>query len=233
LGYGAQVTIGGQSVKITRIPTYLCPSEVNDRLRVNATTGAAEHYPINYGGNLGIWFVWDPATGRGGEGAFYPNSKLKSGSFTDGLSKTLAFAEVKAYNPYFRNAAQANPAMPTSPAAVCGLGGEFKQDSGHTEWTDARVHQTGFTATFTPNTKVECDQGGVKYNVDWNNQQEGKSATVPTYAAVTPRSYHSGIVNAAMMDGSVQRISDSVDLNAWRALATRNGNEPAAGTALQ
>jgi prepilin-type N-terminal cleavage/methylation domain-containing protein len=225
LSYSAQITIEGQNVKTTRIPTYMCPSEVNDRMRVNATTGVAEYYPINYVANLGVWFVWDPATDRGGEGAFYPNSKLRPGNFTDGLSKTLAFAEVKAFNAYYRNAAQTNPSMPTSPSAVCGLGGEFKADSGHTEWTDARVHQTGFTATFTPNTKVECMQSGVLHNVDWSNQQEGKSATVPTYAAVTPRSYHGSIVNAAMMDGSVQRISESVDINAWRAAATRSSGE--------
>ncbi|NNJ26061.1 DUF1559 domain-containing protein [Alienimonas chondri] len=39
------------------------------------------------------------------------------------------------------------------------------------------------------------------------------------------RSDHSGGVNAAMADGSVQFISDSIALETWQALCTRNGGE--------
>jgi len=53
------------------------------------------------------------------------------------------------------------------------------------------------------------------------NQQEGKSDTVPAYAAVTARSYHGGGVNVAMMDGSVPWFIDEVNLGVWRAYSTR------------
>ena len=62
-------------------------------------------------------------------------------------------------------------------------------------------------------------------DVDWTNQQEGKSATVVTYAAVTARSYHSGVVNTVMMDGSVHAVADSIQLDVWRGMATRAGGE--------
>src|SRR5262249_44619891 len=145
------------------------------------------------------------AAGKGGDGAFYPNSKLKPGSFSDGLSKTIAFAEVKSFQPGFQNAKKMTVTPPATPADVCGLGGTFKAEYAHVEWTDGKMKETGFTAYFPPNTQALCDQTGTKYDTDWVNS--GESATVtdpPTYAVVTSRSYHKGLVNITLMDGSVR-----------------------------
>jgi prepilin-type N-terminal cleavage/methylation domain-containing protein/prepilin-type processing-associated H-X9-DG protein len=38
-----------------------------------------------------------------------------------------------------------------------------------------------------------------------------------------PSSYHSGIVNVAMLDGSVQTISSDVDVDVWTNMGTRDG----------
>lgn len=214
---------GGGPLSARRIPTYLCPSEINDRVRLKQ--GVPVHYPINYAVNLGVWFVFDPITKRGGRGAFYPYCGLKHQQFVDGLSATLCAAEVKAYTPYFRNAAHSNPSLPTDPAKLAALGGQFKSSSGHTEWVDGRSHQTGFTTVFQPNTVVAHSRGGTQYDVDWTNQQEGKSDTVATYAAVTARSHHVGVVIAVMMDGSVRQFNNGIDSPVWRALSTRNGRE--------
>ena len=140
-----------------RVPTFICPSEQRDQARMSGTE--AVHYPLNYGINLGVWFVYDPATQQGGPGTAYPNSKLSAGNFGDGLSYTLGFAEVKAWQPYYRNGG-GSPTTPPAAADVAGLGGEFKANSGHTEWVDGRAHQTGFTTTFTPNTVVPATSGG-------------------------------------------------------------------------
>ena len=223
LPYGDAAATGGMPISSMRIKTFLCPAEVLDEVRTK--NGAAVHYPLNYGVNMGEWFVYDPASGQGGNGSFYPHKGLSTRDFTDGLSHTLAAAEVKAYNPYYRNAALTNPSIPLTPQSVCSLGGTFKTNSGHTEWVDGRVHQIGVTSVFTPNTQVICPISGVQHDVDWTNQQEGNSATVRTYAAVTARSHHPGVVNALMMDASVQSFSDSIDLSTWRALSTRNGQE--------
>ena len=207
-----------------RIPTFLCPSERRDEVRLSS--GIETHYPLNYAMNLGVWFVWDPATGQGGEGAFYPESNLRASEFRDGLSYTLCAAEVKAWTPYYRNAGlAADPGIPATPSDVCGLGGDFKSNSGHTEWVDGRAHQVGFTSTFRPNTEVLCDDNGTTYDVDWTNQQEGKSTTAATYAAVTARSYHEGGVNVALMDGSVRWFGDDISLGVWQAYSTRDGGE--------
>lgn len=207
-----------------RVPVYVCPSEIQAEPRLQ--NGQPVHFPINYGVNLGVWFVYDPVTQRSGDGAFRPYRSTTPAEFVDGLSQTLAAAEVKAYTPYYRNAGLTPPPQDlTDPAAICTLGGDFKTNSGHTEWVDGRAHQTGITAMFPPNTRVLCTLGGVAYDVDWNNQQEGKSATVPTYAAVTARSYHTGVVNTLLMDGSVRNVSNTVAIGVWRAMATRAGNE--------
>lgn len=240
LSYNLATLPDGTLIRSLRLAPYLCPSEINDVVRTNSS-GEPIHYPISYGANLGVWFVWDPATNRGGDGAFHPNSKLSPASFIDGLSNTLCFAEVKAYQPYVRNAGiEPAPTIPSLPTEIAPLGGDAKlgqqlmKNTGHTEGVDGRAHQSGFTATFTPNTKVEYthSDGGL-YDIDWTNQQEGVSPTAHTCAAVTSRSYHPGIVNASLMDGSVRSFSDTIDLQVWRALATRAGQEIVPGEVLQ
>lgn len=145
------------------------------------------------------------------------------------MSNTLGIAEVKAYTPALRsggNPNYANAAMPSSPADVIALGGIFKAESNHTEWVDGKIHETGFTALFPPNTKVACNFGGVDYDVDFVTDSEGNAGGRWTYAAVTSRSYHSGgIVNVMFMDGSVRSASSKIAQNTWRALGTRNGGE--------
>jgi hypothetical protein len=214
----------GQQIPLSalRMPTYLCPSEIRDETRYSK--GKPVHYPINYAVNQGIWFTFDPSRPRGGDGAFFPGRGLRPAEYQDGLSNTIAAAEVKAWNPYFRNAGLASPTIAQA-ADLCSLGGQFKANSGHTEWVDGRVHQIGFTSTFTPNTAVHCVVGGEVFDVDWTNMQEGKSDSISTYAAVTARSYHAQGVQTLLMDGSVRFTPDSIDLSVWRFLSTRDQGE--------
>jgi len=213
--------------KVLRIPPYLCPSEVNDRVRKDSA-GTPIHYPLNYVMNMGVWFVYNANNDRIGDGMFGPNQFLGQGDVLDGTSNTLCAAEVKAYTAYYRDSGSVPPTIPADSSALCGVG-SFKSNSGHTEWVDGRVHQTGFTAVFTPNTEVACVESGITYDIDWTSFREGKSpgppSANPTFAAVTARSYHPGIVNVVLMDGSVRPVSQDVTLTVWRALATRAGGE--------
>jgi len=221
--------VSASSASTIRIANYLCPSEVNDTIRLGGTTPV--HYPINYGLNMGVWLVYDPAEKRPGLGAFGPNSEFRARSFSDGLSHTLCVAEVKAYTSYFRNAQSANPSPAETPEEICTyggqprMGGDLMDNIGHTEWVDGQVHQTGFTTTFTPATKVACEHLGVPYDVDWTNASEGSTQTEPTYAAITARSYHPSGVHVLMMDGSAHAVQTTIDLPVWRAMATRAGGE--------
>ena len=220
-----------------RIPVYLCPSEANDRVRTK--NGRPFSFPHTYGFNAGTWFVYDQATGAGGDGVFFPNSNLKVGQVSDGMSKTLCAAEVKAFTPYMRNTSDPGGSYPATsppetPAIVARLavGGDAKLGpdtnscTGHTEWPDGRVHHTGFTATFPPTTRVPFTKDGREYDIDYNSRQEGNSDSIKTFAAITSRSYHNGVVNAALLDGSVHAFAAGIDQAVWRALSTRAGGEP-------
>jgi prepilin-type N-terminal cleavage/methylation domain-containing protein/prepilin-type processing-associated H-X9-DG protein len=228
--WDAQVNTG---VPTMRTAVFVCPSEIHDQVRVDAS-GNPYTYPQNYGFNFGTWLVYDPAKDRGGDGAFHVNSRLTPAFITDGLSNTLAAAEVKAFTPYFRNTTDPGPTVPTTPAQIAAqapgaqfkLGPDTNDNTGHTEWGDGRVHHSGITTVFTPNTHVAyLHSDGRTYDVDYNSQQEGRSATQPTYAAVTARSYHPGTVNTLLLDGSVRSISETIERAAWRALGSRDGGE--------
>jgi len=228
----ATIYVGDQPRKISsfRVPTYLCPSEIRDEQRMGSS--GPENYPINYAYNAGVWFVFDANDQSVGQGMFTVGRARRFRDCLDGLSNTLAFAEVKAFTPYYRDVALPGKLdMPTGPTDICLLGGSFKQDTGHTEWVDGRVHQTGFTTTFPPNQKILCVESGAEYDVDFNNFREGKSFSgtpIPrTYAAVTSRSYHTGGVTVAMMDGSVHFVTESIDRQLWQDLSTRAGREVA------
>ncbi|MEL7498428.1 MAG: DUF1559 domain-containing protein [Planctomycetota bacterium] len=228
IGYNdqPQINLGGElkNLPSARVPVYLCPNEINDSVRTK--NGVEIHYPLNYAANAGTWMVFEPTSRQAGNGALTTIRNISLSTFTDGTSNTTLYSEVKAYNPYFRNAAiPGDVAMPVDPLMVASLGGDFKQNSGHTEWVDGRCHQTSFTATFGPNTKVPYSEGDQTYDIDWTNQQEGKSREITTFAAVTSRSYHPTGVNTVRADGSVHFVSNQIDLFSWQALATRNGGE--------
>ena len=212
-----------------RVPVFYCPSDPNGDRGRDPGKGKVRLYPTNYGFNYGTWFVFDPTSNVGGDGAFFPNANLGFKSFIDGTGATLMAAEVKAWTPYLRNGGPPTTEVPMSVAdvqAAAATGSQFK-NTGHTEWPDGRVHHTGFTTTLTPNTRVPYVKDGEEFDIDYNSWQEGKNGISgsPTYAAITTRSFHPGLVNVMLMDGSVRSMSNEIDLSTWRALGTRTGRE--------
>jgi prepilin-type processing-associated H-X9-DG protein len=146
------------------------------------------------------------------------------------MSNTLGIAEVKGYTVRVGGSSNTTvyaspPPPPASPADLAGFGlasvDPTKQT--HVEWVDGKVHETGFTAAFPPNTLAALANGGTTYDVDFITATE--SGIGDTYAAVTARSYHPGGVNAVFMDGSVRFVRNSIPQANWRALATRAGGE--------
>jgi prepilin-type N-terminal cleavage/methylation domain-containing protein len=217
---------GDTGVPTMRVPTYLCPDEINDLVRVDAS-GNPRVYPLTYGFNMGTWLIYDPVNGKPGDGPFFVNSRVRPVAVRDGTSNTLCATEVKAFTSYIRNTADPGPLPPLDPAFFAGFSGQLKlgpnlqDNTGHTEWPDGRVHHSGITTVFTPNTFVAWEYDGRTYDIDFNSVQEGKRSDQSTYAAITARSYHKGgVVNIARLDGSVDAIQDAIDLDVWRQLGT-------------
>ena len=210
-----------------RVAIFMCPSDIKDELVVNDD---GEHWPLSYALNQGTWFIYDPANLKGGDGAFAVNTPFRISSFRDGLSNTLGLAEVKASTAFLREGGNPNvpsAPVPTSPAQVITYGGWLDPDGGHTQWIDGNVAQTGFTTVFTPNTAVPfTDVDGTSYeSINFITVTENSMPNTLTYAAVTSRSYHPGVVNVSFMDGSVRTVGNDIALDVWRALGTRSGGE--------
>jgi len=220
-----------------RVPIYACPSDPKGTtIRDTGLTGNASNiflYPTTYGFNFGTWFVYDPVTNQGGDGITFPNSSFGFAAVSDGSSNTLFASEVHAWQAYTRNGGPPTTATPTLPSEVAVIADSGLKDrifadgtgSGHTEWANGHCHHSGFTTTLTPNTKVPYTFNGVIYNIDYNSRQEGTSTTRPSYAVLTSRSFHVGMVNSAFLDGSVRNTNNEVDLITWRALGTRAKGE--------
>lgn len=213
-----------------RIASYVCPTEVNDKPRIK--DGEPYVYPITYGFNMGSWLIHDPVSGEVSDGAFRVNQAVRTRDVRDGLSNTLCASEVKAFTPYIRNATTIDPTYPTDEDHFLGvsvnsykLQGPNGENTGHTVWPDGRVHHTGFTTVYTPNTVVPYVYDGVEYDIDFNSWQEGKHLTNATYAAVTSRSYHPSGVNTLMLDGAVEYRSNFISHEIWQAMGTTGGEE--------
>jgi prepilin-type N-terminal cleavage/methylation domain-containing protein len=212
-----------------KVPVYSCPSDPGSDRSRDPGGGRAILFPTTYGFNFGTWFVWNPVTQQGGDGATFPNARLGFRDFTDGTSSTLLTAEVKAWTPYRRNGGPPTTVAPVTSAeaaVIVASAPDFK-DTGHTEWPDGRVHHQGMTTTLVPNSVVPCTNGGQTFDCDFNSWQEGRNGVngQPTCAIITSRSYHTGLVQVALVDGSARAISNTIDFNVWRALGTRGGGE--------
>ena len=218
-----------------RVPVYVCPSDPkSDRARDTGTNGIFL-MPTCYGFNFGTWLIFNPATGAGGDGICFPNSRIRMADITDGTSNTLMASEVHAWTAYTRNGGPPSTAVPNDAATVAvyaatGIKDRIlpatKDGTGHTEWANGHSHHSGFTTTLVPNSNVVFIDNGVIYNnTDYASRQEGSHTTSVSYSALNSRSYHTGIVQSALCDGSVRVFSSNMSLPVWRSLGTRGNGE--------
>ncbi len=226
--YGSQdpTLFPSGSVATLRVDILQCPSDPNVKQRVTSG-GVAEHFPLCYGFNVGHFFVYDPVAKTDGGGAFGFNQRHKLSAYTDGLSKTLAMSEIKAFQPCFRDTNQpSSTTPPASPGDARGqLAGGSWSELGHTEWVCGRAIHNGFTTTFPPNTVITTsEKPGI--NVDLTSSRENVNQTAATYAIIPARSHHQGIVGALLLDGSVHSVANDIDATVWKALGSRAGGEP-------
>lgn len=216
--FGKQPGIGA-----TKLPIFVCPSE--GTVKPHEADGR-KFYPTSYGFNSGLWATFDPAT-NASAGVFGTNREVRI--IRDGASNTLAMAEVKTFQPALvdgKNPNVPSAPVPASPGDIAAFGGTFTR-TGHTAWVDGAVHQTGFTTTFGPNTSVPYTSGGKTVDVDFTSMREGAGPdpAAITFAAITSRSYHEGVVIVLLLDGSVRGAGNSIDLSIWRALGTGSDDD--------
>ena len=136
-------------------------------------------------------------------GVFYANSSTRLGEIKDGTSNTLLFSEVK----------------------IRGKKGDDGWGGGGGYWGGGQHAAFGFTTMETPNTSL-ADRVWRCKDVSFPGSpclSVGDDINKTVFA----RSYHSGGVNAAMVDGSVRFVSENIALSPWKAMGSRDGNEVA------
>jgi prepilin-type N-terminal cleavage/methylation domain-containing protein/prepilin-type processing-associated H-X9-DG protein len=150
---------------------------------------------------------------RGGKGG-----AVKIGGITDGTSNTAMFAEIRRSLEFVANSP--NRVSPWDALRVTSLRDangpvpppECGGDTGTVlRYTGLQYHRYFATTSIYSHTKRPNDPVG-----DCTDANAGH---------ITARSAHSGGVNVALCDGSVQFIRDSIDIRAWRAMGTRGGGE--------
>ncbi len=213
-----------------RVGTYLCPSEVyTDRGNDGYNT-----YAVNYAWNSGTWWPrtksWDGLFGRtyDDDATVQPfqATNITFASIVDGTSNTLLAAEV-ANGPLNAGAARtrvsdcyqvtlsntmtvqeataaANSVNWSTEAIPWSGGWRFK---GY-PWVEASMWRSWFNSIRTPNQTCASDE-----NTSW------------WYIMKPASSYHPGVVNAALADGSVKAFKESVSQMVWMGLSTRAGGE--------
>ena len=225
---------------------FICPSSgISVSSKPENRTGFT-NYRFNQGDNPGAWR--DDHRVRG---PFGKRVRHTFGAVTDGLSNTLAFSEkaidvyggtslnVKVQAATYSNRADGGFTVDgLVDRRVCNgsaVGGEYQFNIGGMvngfgyrwgwQWAGGHWYHIGFTTTLPPNAP-SC------YNRATNYQ-----------AMFAATSFHTGGVNAAMMDGSVRFVSETVDsgtahafptpdapsgrspFGVWGALGSRGGGE--------
>ena len=87
--------------------------------------------------------------------------------------------------------------------------------------------QTGMSTAFPPNTPAIMVSGPISVDVDFTEHSFGdkRPTNLSCAGTVTAHSFHTGIANMLLMDGTVRSASNQTDLKIWRAFGTRAGGE--------
>jgi prepilin-type N-terminal cleavage/methylation domain-containing protein/prepilin-type processing-associated H-X9-DG protein len=196
----------------TRIPTLTCPSDepqidVGKEPGRAGTLGTFHNYVANYGNTNHIgrdhlgpanpaYVKYSPGPFLGDDWHVKHSHVVKFKEITDGLSNTMLASET-----------------------IQGRDGDLH---GFTWWGWAAA----FEAFAVPNsTEPDYMQNGDSCNMLNVENPPCLAQTAVNIMKAAARSRHVGGVNVAMCDGSVRFVSDSVDLSAWRAAGTIQGEE--------
>jgi prepilin-type processing-associated H-X9-DG protein len=200
---------------VTSINGLICPS---DSYNPTPLYGAQ----TNYMADMGSGIVWQSAMFAPNtslpmpSGVFYGNSATRLAEITDGLSNTGFYSE--------RIVGDGTTGV-ISPIA------DVFFDPGAPVTPDDAMAQCQALNIYNPANQIPMIMG-----VPWiDGQHITLHVTTPNTrscgffivnrAVMPPSSKHAGGVNLLLGDGSVKFIKDSVSLQTWRALGTRNGGE--------
>ena len=169
------------------VPTFICPSDPANPKNENGSSLTNEQgFHGNYvllGGN-DFFNAGGPAKSTDLNGLFFVDSKLRMADITDGTSNTLFASEI----------------VLVKDGAV-GSGQEDIRGRYH------NVRHAGalFSTKYPPNTNQPD-----RHNFCLNTVKKAPCTSTGSNVIVSARSYHSGIVCAALADGSVSNMANNI-----------------------
>jgi len=197
----------------TTISTYVCPSDAE---RVPGKYYGA----TSYVGTVGSGLV-DKGNLNAGEidGVFFRNSAIKFKHLVDGATHTIAFSETILGNgtPSATGSQPRDPqrevlllpnTTPTTPENCKNPGaGSWWADRG-IRWMQGSYGYSLYNHFYLPNSET-CDC----------------NTASRAFGLTAARSNHPGGVNVLLCDGSARFVGETLELNVWRSLATRRGED--------
>jgi prepilin-type N-terminal cleavage/methylation domain-containing protein/prepilin-type processing-associated H-X9-DG protein len=216
------------TISALSISPFLCPSDPSGATGPNGFDSGN-----NYFGNEGSWLCdccsQTPSTIAPGylpQGPLYNQSCVNLASMTDGTSNTAFFSERRRgqgtpnlkNDMYMMNAAvNIDQTLQMCQSMNMSMAMAITSWMGAT-WTIGDMSSSTYNHVSTPNTYTCASMPG--------GMMMPPTASMANMAVdLPPSSYHPGGVNVLFGDGSVHFIKDTVALNVWRALSTRNGGE--------
>ena len=214
----------------TVIDAFICPSDGN---ATQLSTDGHQSGRLNYMTSRGdsLWnnnrhpndesSAYAKTSGRG---VFHVGAFPNMSAVTDGTSNTVAWSEAVTYNGqgglaikgniangvgamYSGGQSNAGPCLAKKNGTELVSGTSTVGWRGQ-RWADGRVMPSGFTTVLPPNSPV-CSYGN----------DDG-------WGCASPQSNHSGGVNAAMLDGSVRFVSETIDAGDAYANTVSSGKSP-------
>jgi len=184
------------NVSNKEIPAFVCPSGGGE-----AEFGHACRVRHSYVANAGVGAlraIWPPSQQPG---VFMQNKWLRFADFNDGTSNTVGISEIIKVRE----------------------GNDFR---GTWSYCEGTLYQHDRT----PNTRIP-DESRPNFcpGADANHPEAPCIGTYTVWnlrnSILSARSLHPGGVQAALMDGSVRFVTNTIDVTTWRALGTPHGNE--------
>ena len=226
-GWSGGAELANQTVRMTPIEMFLCPSEPNrPSLTYQGRTFPGNSYRFNTGHTFWERYV-DPnyvsqvnaanpgrpsplTTDPGG--VFWWHSNVRFNDIVDGLSQTAAMTEHR-----------------IGDSIGDGKGPDYLELATNNLFSEADCTGTNFQA----------NSGVAWYTAEWqsyrdimynhtrtpNDRRPDCLSKTQKLAIMAPSSLHSGGVNLLLCDGSVRFVSDGIDQQTWWALGSRAGSE--------
>ena len=217
----------------TVIPFFICPSDDQEAFKpIEYTRGRNtytwSHAGLNYMVNVGTGTGANVNYGDKTDGLFWRDSSTAFRNIMDGTSHTIAFAES------LMGVGSDQSSMPYGYHQKFIAVGSGRNVASMESFRDATwatgpqtfvENQTRWSGIRGANWISGFGSAGGAINGWYPPNHPLPDLSIRAYLAAGPRSNHAGGAMISFADGSVQFISDSIELETFRAMWTVNGNE--------